>query len=298
MVVWNEIVSICCRIGFPDEAVTHLEKCYFKIVPVGESELQKLAKDWLNPSADWRKCLERLDEISQQANVSLNGARMVFFLYCAIPLRQEYTNRGLSEELYWETIQDLRYKLQECYAIYGEWGTFVPTWYRCFYTCERFALGRLQYERIAFPMQGYKNLLKQGDRVYSCHIPSSGPLREEDVLQSLKVAYQFYRNEIKDGILPVVCHSWLLYEPLEEVFATSPNVLKFREMFDVVANELDDKNGDFWRVFYKEFTQENLQSAQTSTKLQSRLKEYLLRGKTMGCGWGVLFFDGEKIVRK
>ena len=298
MVTWTKIVDVCRRTAFPDDAVANLEECYYAMLRVGEGELQKLADDWLNPSADWRKCLEWLDEISQKANVSLNGARMVFFLYCAIPLHQEYEKRGLSEELYWETLQDLRYKLQECYALYGEWGTFVPTWYRCFYTCERFAHGRLQYEPIPFPLEGYKNLIQQGDRVYSCHIPSSGGLHEEDVLESLKRAYNFYKDELKDGVLPVVCHSWLLYEPLQEVFAESPNVLKFREMFDVVANESDDKNGDFWRVFYKEFTPEILQAAQTSTKLQARLKEYLLRGKTMGCGWGVLFFDGEKIVRK
>ncbi|MBO5736277.1 MAG: DUF5596 domain-containing protein [Clostridia bacterium] len=296
MVAWKEIEKVCEGVGFPQEAVAELEKTYNRIMGKSAMQFHSTAEGWVNPEADWRKCIWEISVIAKEAGVSLNAARMVLCLYCSIPLYQEYPKRGLPESIYWETLQDLRYKLLECRAFYGEWGTFVPDWYRRFYICERFALGRLQYEAVDFPGDSYKNVLKQGDRVYSCHIPSSGALREEDVIESLKRAYNFYRSELKDGLLPVVCHSWLLYQPLNEVFAESPNIVKFRKMFDVVLNDEDANNGDFWRVFYKEFSVENLQSAPTETKLQKRLKEYLLEGKTMGCGWGVLLFDGEKII--
>ena len=49
---------------------------------------------------------------------------------------------------------------------------------------------------------------------------------------------------------------------------------------------------------YKEFNEENLKTASTKTKLQGRLKEYLLAGNTMGAGFGVLFFDGEKVLNR
>ena len=296
VIAWNEIVEVCHRLDFPKAAVDCFEKYYTVMIQDNAERLQKAAMEWLSVESDWRSILKELVLIAQETGISLNGARMVFFLYCAIPLREKYAQQGLPEALYWDTLKDLSYKLAECYALYGEWGTFVPEWYRCFYTCERFALGRLQYEPITFPFEDYKGILKQGDKVYSCHIPSSGALREEDVLESLKRAYRFYETELKDGILPIVCHSWLLYQPLEEVFAESGNIMKFRKMFDVVANDADGKNGDFWRVFYKEYSMENLNEAVADTKLQKRLKPYLLEGKTMGCGWGVLLFDGEKIV--
>ena len=298
MVTWDKIIEVCQGLSFPEEAVAYFENCYNTMRQVCKEKLQTTAEEWLNPNADWQKCLWEISNVAKVAGVPLNSARMVLMLYCAVPLRQEYQKRGLPEDLYWETLQDLRYKLKECYALYGEWGTFVPDWYRRFYICERFALGRLQYEPMDFPGVSYKSLLKQGDKVYSCHIPSSGALREEDVLESLKRAYQFYGANLKDGVLPVVCHSWLLYQPLEEVFADSPNVVKFRNLFDVVMNEADNKNGDFWRVFYKEYSDENVRAASTKTKLQKRMKEYLLDGKTLGCGWGVLLFDGEKIINK
>ena len=297
-ITWKDIVELCNLLGFPNEALADLEKCYNAIIPQYMDRVQKIAREWLDVAGDWQKCIREISLLSQEAGASANGVRMVFFLYCAIPLRQEYEKRGLSEDLYFETLQDLRYKLLECRALYGEWGTFVPDWYRRFYTCERFALGRLQYEPIEFPGECYKNALKRGDRVYSCHIPSSGALREEEVLESLKRAYNFYRAELKNGILPVVCHSWLLYQPLEEVFAESPNILKFRQLFDVLQNDADEKNGDFWRVFYQNYSAENLQSIVAETKLQKRLKAYLLDGKNLGAGWGILLFDGEKIINK
>ena len=293
---WNELAQICRRIDFPEEAIVYLGYCYDKIMPIYAGEVQKLAKEWMDINGDWRKCLKNLSTIAESAKVSLNSTRMCFLLYCAVPLQIEYQKRGLPESLYWETLQDLRYKLTECYALYGEWGTFVPEWYRCFYTCERFALGRLQYEPIKFPYKAYKDFLNEGDLVYSCHIPSSGPLKSEDVQKSLNCAYKFYSPSLKNGVLPVVCHSWLLYQPLENVFSESLNILKFRALFDVIANEADEKNGDFWRVFYQNFSTETLSEIPASTRLQENLKEYLLDGKSMGAGFGVLLFDGEKII--
>ena len=294
-ITWDEILNICKRINFPESAVTALEEGYAKIMQNPPSKWQTTVEEWLNPEADWQRCLKDLSVMSGEVGLSANMTRMLFFLYCAVPLRAEYEKRGLPETLYWETLQDLRYKLMECHNVKDEWGTFVPDWYRRFYVCERFALGRLQYEQIPFPFEGYKNLLKKGDMVLSCHIPSSGALRENDVLESLKKAYEFYQAECMDGLLPITCHSWLLYQPLEEVFADSPNVQKFRNMFDVIQNDADKTNEDFWRVFYQEFSEETLKNAPTETKLQKRLKNYLLEGNTLGCGWGVLLFDGERI---
>ena len=163
MVTWKEIEKVCDGIGFPQDAVADLEKSYNAIMQKCATKLHETAEAWANPDGDWRGCLGKVAEIAKAADVSLNSARMVLFLYCAIPLHQEYQKRGLPESIYWETLQDLRYKLLECYALYGEWGTFVPDWYRRFYICERFALGRLQYEAIDFPGESYKNALKQGE---------------------------------------------------------------------------------------------------------------------------------------
>ena len=129
VVSWNEILKVCNRLGFPEDAVTDLGRIYDVMIPRYADKLQKLAGEWMSIEGDWQKCIREIAALSQEGGVSANGLRMVFFLYCAIPLWQEYQKRGLPESLYWEVLQDLRYKLMECRALYGEWGTFVPDWY-------------------------------------------------------------------------------------------------------------------------------------------------------------------------
>ena len=296
MVAWSEIAQICNRIDFPKSAVMCFERCYEQIFPKYAEALQLYAAKWMSVDGDWRDCLKTISSIASDIGVSFNKASMFFLLYCEVLLLQEYQRKELHESLYWETLQDLRYKLLECYSLYKEWGTFVIEWFRGFYLCERFALGRLQYEKSTFPYKGYKDILKEGDNVYSCHIPSSGALLENDVLISLKKAYTFYQGELRNGILPVVCHSWLLYKPLETAFADSCNILRFRGMFDVIENTADSKNGDFWRVFNQEFSPQSLNEILPTTSLQKNLKAHLLDGGTLGNGFGVLLFDGEKII--
>ena len=298
MISWNEISNICERIEFPNEAIATLEKVYATTMQTFEKEIQTLSSQWLDPEADWKQCLADLSVIAEKTGVSINVLQLVFFLYSAIPLRKEYEKRNLPEELYWETLQDLRYKMIECYNLYGEWGIFVPIWYRCFYICERFSLGRLQYEKIPFPLDNYNNIVKKDDIVLACHIPSSGALLENDVIESLKSAYNFYKSYTVDGILTIVCHSWLLYEPFEEVFTDSPNVQKFRKLFNIIGNEKDETNRDFWRIFNKNFSKETLLEVSPKTKLQNRLHKYLLEGNCMGCGLGIIRFDGAKIINK
>ena len=106
-ITWKDIVEVCNLLGFPNEALADLEKCYNLMMPQYADRLQGMAKEWMDVEGDWQKCLRELSTISQETNGFLNGIRMVFFLYCAIPLRQEYEKRGLSEDLYFETLQDL-----------------------------------------------------------------------------------------------------------------------------------------------------------------------------------------------
>ena len=111
MIVWSEIKNICNRINFPESAVSYFEQCYNKILPKYADDLQMLTVEWMSVDIDWRKCLKIISTIASDAGVSFYTMQMFFFLYCAIPLRQKYQEKCLAESLYWETLQDLRYKI-------------------------------------------------------------------------------------------------------------------------------------------------------------------------------------------
>ena len=164
------------------------------------------------------------------------------------------------------------------------------------FRCKIVKLGRLEYERVAFPFDDYKGVVKKGETVYSCHIPSSGPVTRESVIESLKKAHDFFADELKDGILPVYCSSWMLYPAHCEVYAEGSNLRKFYDLFDIIAQTEDKTNHNFWRIFDVDYSPETFESAPERTTLQRSFKSYIRQGNCMGTGKGILLFDGEKIL--
>jgi hypothetical protein len=118
------------------------------------------------------------------------------------------------------------------------------------------------------------------------------------VIDSLRRAHAFYRAELKDGILPVYCSSWLLHPPTAECYPEQSNLRAFYELFDVLQWSDDEKNSNFWRVFDVDFTPERLASAPERTNLQRSLKQMIQSGQNMGSGKAILLFDGEQLLDK
>lgn len=138
--------------------------------------------------------------------------------------------------------------------------------------------------------------MKEGDTVYNCHIPSSGPLAEDSIIDSLRRAYSYFREELTNGIMPVYCNSWLLYPPTARLYPKESNLEAFYHMFDVIEETEKPNNPDFWRLFYKDFSAETLSCVTPETSLQRIILTYLKGGNNMGSGKAILLFDGEKTV--
>ena len=290
------IRKICEKLEFPQEATEYLESGLHAIMK--DAYLSDMFFEAMDDyfSDDGTKCDGLIVEISGRSGIHVFTIDMIFLLMCARPLRYIYKQKGLSEEIYWDTMCDMRYKLIECKKMYGIWGTFVFSWFRGFFFCERFKLGRLQYERRRFSFEDHRGILKEGDTVYNCHIPSCGPLTPESVIDSLKRAYAFFADELEDGILPICCHSWMLYPPTAELYPKGSNLRAFYDMFSILSEKPNESNSDFWRIFYKSFSPEMLDTIAPETSLQKNFLEYLKTGALMGSGNGVLLFDGEKII--
>ncbi len=290
------ITSIAKSIGISDEDAAVLSQAYAKMSSCnGWEQAISLASDCLFglQSTPYR---EPLNAVIEESGVHRYTADMVLFLLCAKPLHDMYISKGISDDIYYDTLADLRYKLDECKKVYGICGTFVGFWFVDYYRCQRFALGRLQYETFTFPHENYKGIVKQGDTVLKCHIPSSGPILREDVIQSLKKAYDFYPDLIHEGVLPVYCSSWLLYPPTAAFYSESSNLRKFYDLFDTIEQKEDLANKEYWRIFDAPYSTEALNDAPEKTSMQRALKKYLLEGKAMGNGQSILLFDGETVL--
>lgn len=285
------IASLCRTFNFPEEAALSMQGDFDRMIAVpGGTEILMSAMDDLF-LGEGTLYAEAVKGLAEQAGVHRYAAEMVFGLCCARHLRYFYRQKGWPEDLFLNTMDDLRVKLWECKDNYDVWGTFVGYWFRGFFLGDRHGLGRLQYEPRPFDYEEYRGI-KKGDPVYNCHIPSGSPLTEEAVLESLKKAYDFYRPE--DGVLKVVCNSWMLYPPHYEVYPEGGNLRMFYNLFTVLSSREDPKNVNLWRIFGRGVDRNDLPAKST---LQRRLKAFLEAGNCMGTGYGILLFDGKKILK-
>ena len=141
-------LDICKNLDFPAEAVEVLVQGLDQIRTdaAAVQDLQKAVDSLMTPECD--EYLQLMQRISDQTGVHRYVVDMVVLLLAVEPLKVRYEQRGLPEQLMWDSMADLRYKLIECKDVYNIWGTFVTPWFKWFYTCNRFKLGRLEFASL------------------------------------------------------------------------------------------------------------------------------------------------------
>lgn len=283
------IEPIARKLNFPDEAIACLAECERKMIATSSKDLCAAEQSLFAPE-DF-EFMTLLAQIAEKSGENRYACDMVFLLRSTAPLYDKYVERGYTDELFYHTMSDLRVKLFECKEVNGVWGMEPTSWFKKYYMLERFRLGRLQYDKKEFPIDRYKDILKMGDTIISCHIPSDGPLLIEDVKDSLRMAYRFFPEEHRDGRLIVCCFSWLLFAPLFRNYNEGSNIKKFYNLFENIENWEDESNSNFWHVFGVKYSREAFENAPQDNSLRRAVIEHLKNGGTMGNGAGILFVD-------
>lgn len=226
----------------------------------------------------------------------------VFLLSLTQELKYQYTLLGINEDVYWQTMDDLRCKLLECIECKGMPGTFVASWFDGFFRLDRVAYGRFQYEVNTFDKDepftmSCGHTVNPGDIYINFHIPSSGiPLTDEVRFDSYKKAYEHVKNMFDGKNVIFGCGSWLLFPKHKDFLPERLNILKFLNDFEIVESHESDRFGDIWRVFGKD-ADLPYEKLPTDTSLKKAYAEWLRAGNKTGSGFGLFMFDGEKIVR-
>ncbi len=244
-----------------------------------------------------KSVLEQLKLLAEARGVEYYLAQLVLVMSCASKLRELYRKKGYPEEIFLGILRDFKAKIEECLRKFHTVGTDDAEWLGSYFTFELFAIGRLSYELnvphgYSYSLHGKSYSIEELS--LSIHIPSGKSLLREDVVSSLKGAYEFFSDRRIDGVLPTVCLSWLLFPPYEEMF-NGGNLKTFRNMFDIVGYELQDKFYNGWRVFGVSDLS-NPDGLPQNTSLQKKFAQWLRRNGEHGYGAGVLLFDGETIL--
>lgn len=306
MIILNEhFKEVEKKLGFPQEAVEIFEKTATKIDTCKNlnEKFEAIFKEFLFPVAhDFGDCFDKITSLSMGYGIKEYTLDLVFLIRAAEVMHERYKERGLSEELFWHTIMDLKYKYDECVKCKEVHGTFVPWWNTEFFALRRFAFGRYQFDMSTYGGDDFTSsagiTIKKGDKTLGFHIPSSGiPLTDEVRLNSFRQAYRFftdYRRE--DGLMIFECGSWLICEEYKKFLPEGSNIIKFINDFEITESELRDKFNDAWRIFNKS-GYKSPKSWDEDTSMQRAFKNHVLSGGKTGHGHGIIVFDGEKIVR-
>ena len=286
----NEFLT---AIGFTDSMVYECDK--YK--EISNSKILPYAKAYMNDEMELNESLTLIHTFASE-NFHEYTIDLLFVLECSAFLREKYKQNNIPEEMFIDAMKDIKYKVDECLSLKKVFGTFVIDWFEGFFKLTRVAFGRLQFDINKFEEDELSicdYTVKKGDFILNCHIPSSGPLRREDCYASYKMAYNYLKNELKNGILPIFCRSWLLYPAYLDFMDKKSNIVAFSKDYEIYGQCDHETFLNMWRIFGKEDDVDNLPG---DTSLQKKFLAYMKNGGKHGSGKGLLLFDGEKILTK
>jgi len=245
------------------------------------SDLQALLFD---ESVHERDVVQKVREKAEELGVHRFSLALYILLRATEPLLAKYREKNIDEAIFWDTIMDIKYKLDECKNVHDIWGVFVLFWYPGFYRMTRFAFGRLQFDLTIYKWEAYEKdgvIVKKGDPVLDCHIPSSGKLTKE-------LAWDSYRRAVAfSGRRVIICDSWMLYPPQFDFLPEHSSILEFAREYEVIEQEDKPDFPNAWRIFGKH-SKLSPEEWPTETSLQRAFRERILSGLPVGDGRGVL----------
>lgn len=201
-----------------------------------------------------------------------------------------YEKQGLPVEIYYKSLEDMKWKMLECYEIHGVYGNFVGHWYDGFFNLTRFGLGRLQFELR--PFEGKEDCeldevcIHPGDTVINMHIPSAGPMKPELLEDAFARAEVFFKEYFPEDYTIFGVESWLIDPDLVRILPEG-NMKVYAKRFQLIeVQKSDEIFPDGWRVFGAEWKKKP-EDLPRNTGLQRAIADYLQQGGRLGNGYGI-----------
>ncbi|MBE6885108.1 MAG: hypothetical protein E7487_10950 [Ruminococcaceae bacterium] len=287
---------------YPEEAKTELNRCFDLLSAGYASDFLALAAAFRDAEFCTDPVTEQLEFLAATSGVNKFTLWMLVLIHTAKKTHELYAQRGIDEQIFWDTFTDLRYKLFECKEIHDVWGTFVSSWYRTFFPCGIFKLGRLEFQDSEYHFDtpytfGDIRLYKGCTQVIKAiHIPSAPESFDAAArLDSYKKAYEFFRPQLNGGPLVCTCGSWLLYPEYKKILPSTSNIVSFMGDFDIISVNDQEEFKDAWRLFGRGHTNSTAELPE-NTSMRRAFKQHLLNDGKVGTASGILIFDGEKII--
>lgn len=233
-----------------------------------------------------------------------------FFKLCLVfaylpEVWRQYMEKGISENIFFDTMDDIRIWIDDHRSRTGEYGLYELNWIMHHMKLNIFKLGRLQFQKFkycfspVYKKNGVK--IQFGEKILNIHIPRGEKLDISMCRQSIRQAGEFFKKYYPQYPADrFICHSWMLYSDNKKYMKSGSNILKFADMFDIVGEREAPSQAYLWIFGVKVmdillinarkkngsygFTEGLVQN----TSLQTSAVDYIKNGGTLGEGMGVL----------
>lgn len=265
----EKIEQLCQEIDMPKEAA---KAVLSYAAQLNKEELQA-SMDKLFDKETWE---EGRRELKEALGEDPKGFGMLYcMLQCAVTADEHYKKKGISHEIYTETMKCFSRFVKEYKESFGDYGFDRDFWTPRQLSGLIYRIGELEYELLE----------KDGKGLVDIHIPSDAELERGALSLSLREAAAFLKEKYPTyAEADIVCHSWLLSPTLKEVLPAKSRILIFQEFFDLTETEQDC---GFMEWIFKR-TDLPLEELPENTSLQRNLKKYLQSGGKVRDAKGIL----------
>ena len=173
-------------------------------------------------------------------------------IYAFLPtVWDRYKEKNIPEEIFWDTMTDIRIWIDDHRARTDEDGVYELHWLMHHMNLNIFKVGRLQYQKMVWYFKTPYNKngveIKFGDKFLNMLIPRAAKLDYDECVKSLDMAKDFFATYFPE--FPnnkYACHSWLLYPGNKNFMPEGSNILKFASLYDIIQENEDPESAYLW----------------------------------------------------
>ncbi|MDR2650029.1 MAG: acyltransferase domain-containing protein [Clostridiales bacterium] len=210
---------------------------------------------------------------------------LTVYLIAALHTKELYTELGIPEDIFLDTIKALPRFSREHRDSYGRFGFDRHFWIYRQLSANLFRLGTLEFELCRLPENvAPVGPAAAGDQVLSVHIPSDAQITREALNASYSMAGEFLARFFPNFYCKCVyCDTWLLSPVLREILKPGSRILMFRNDYVITKIDMTVNSGLNWvfKRYYSDFTQ-----LPEDTSLMRGMKKILLSGGKTGSAVG------------
>lgn len=184
--------------------------------------------------------------------------RLFTLLYELIPLKENFDKRKIPSSIFYDSIQDLNFRIKRYYDTYNEYGMSErdALWLRFIYKGEMFDLGSLRFQKFHFsnaeiertdydymPLSDeMKQRFPEGVPIINVHITTDADLRTEKIDDSFQMAHEFFTTYFPEhNYTAFTCRTWMIYPPTQELLPPESNITSFANRFEIFASNQNAK---------------------------------------------------------